>query len=177
MKRKLLILSLVSLLYLTTDFTGRVRAQEPENPQGPPPGRQMDDPIQQLRLTPEQREQIRSIREEMRDERATVNRRQREARQLLDQALDADQPDEALVEQRLRDLAAAQAAQMRLNTLTEVRIRKVLTPEQRTLLREIRQAMQFRRQRQMDNPRRQNPPDGPRRYPNGRNTLGPTDRP
>jgi Spy/CpxP family protein refolding chaperone len=176
MKRKLLIFSFASLLLLTTQVVG-VRAQDPDHPQGPPPGRQMDDPIQELRLTPEQREKIRSIREEMRDERAVVNQRQREARRALDEALDADQPDEALVEQRVRELAAAQTAQMRINTLTEVRIRKVLTTEQRALLREIRQAMQFRRQRQMDNQPRRDRPEGPRRAPGGRNALGPPDRP
>ena len=173
MERKLLIFSLANLLILTTHFAYRVNAQEPDHPQGPPPERQLDDPIQQLKLSPEQRQQIRAIREEMRDERAAVNQRRREANQALDDALDADQPDEALVEQRLRELAAAQAAQMRINTLTEVRIRRVLTPEQRAVLRELRQAMQFRRQRQMENPRRQNQPEGPRRFPNSRNTLSP----
>ena len=168
MKRKLLICSLVSLVLLTA----AAQAQEPNHPPEPPPGRQQD-PIQQLQLTPEQREQIRSIRESMRDDRAANNERRRQAKDALDMALDADQPDEAVVEQRLRELAAAQAEQMRLNTLTEVRIRRVLTPEQRTILRELRHA----RQRQMDNPRRQNQPDRMRRFPNRGNTLGPPNRP
>lgn len=135
---------------------------------------QAEDPIQQLNLTPEQRQQIRIIREQMRDERAAINQRLREANLALELALDADEVDEAVIEQRLRDVASAQAAQMRMRVLSEVRIRRVLNPAQRALLREIRQAMQFRRQRQMDNPRRPLAnPDGRRRFPNQGNTLGP----
>ncbi len=174
MKRKLSILLMAHLLLFAAHVAAKVSAQESNRP--PEPGvqsGQFEDPIQQLRLTPEQRQQIRSIREQMRDERAAINERRRAANQALDEALDADQPDEALVEQRLREVASAQAAQMRMNILMEVRIRRVLTPEQRAVLRELRQAVQFRRQRQQDNQRRPNAPNGQRRFPNGRNTLGP----
>lgn len=172
MKRKLLILMMASLLFLT--IAAGVKAQEADRPQEiPPPGEQFEDPIKQLKLTPEQRQQIRLIREQMRDERAAINQRRRAANLALEEALNADQPDETLVEQRLRELASAQAAQMRMNILTEVRIRRVLTPEQRAVLRELRQALQFRRLRQQDNQRRQNAPNGRRQLPNGRNTLRP----
>lgn len=171
MKRNLLLMLLLASLFFVASLTGeRVKAQEPERPSE---GAEVQDPIQQLRLTPEQRQQIRSIRGQMRDERATINQRRREANKALDDALDADQPDEALVEQRLRELAIAQAAQMRINILTEVKIRRVLTPEQRAVLRELRQAIQFRRQRQQQNERRPNSPNNQRRFPNGRNTLSP----
>jgi len=48
------------------------------------------DPIEQLRLTPEQRQRVRLIFEESKDERQSINRRVREANVALDQALDAD---------------------------------------------------------------------------------------
>lgn len=111
------------------------------------------DPIRQLNLTPEQREQIRTIREQNQKERAAINERVRETNHALEVVLDSDSPEEALVEQRMRDAAAAQAAAMRMRILTEVRIRRVLSAEQRTLLRALRQqANQGRRERPLDGP-------------------------
>jgi Spy/CpxP family protein refolding chaperone len=111
-----------------------------------------EDPIRELNLTPEQRERIRSIREQHKEERFVINQRLREANLELERVLDSDNPDESLVEQRLRDVAAAQAASMRMRVLSEVRIRRVLTAEQLSTLRLLRQnAREFRRQRQMEN--------------------------
>src|ERR1044072_5691243 len=65
--------------------------------------------------------------------------------------LDADKPDEAVVEQRMREVGAAQAAVMRMRILTEVRIRRVLTVEQLRVLRNLRQqARQTERERIRD---------------------------
>jgi protein CpxP len=97
------------------------------------------DPIRQLNLTPEQREQIRSIRQQTNVERAAINQRLGEANRALEMALDSDNPDEAAVEQKMKDVAAAQAEAMRMRISTEVKIRRVLTVEQRTLLRSLRQ--------------------------------------
>ena len=68
------------------------------------------DPIEQLRLAPEQRQRIRMILAENKDERQSINRRVREANVLLDQALDTDPTNETVIEQRINELAAAQAA-------------------------------------------------------------------
>src|SRR5436190_335736 len=89
-----------------------------------------EDPIEQLRLTPEQRQRIRMIVEQTKTERQITNRRVREANVALDQALDAEPTDENLIEQRVTDLAAAQAAQLRMRIQTELRIRRELRPEQ-----------------------------------------------
>lgn len=103
------------------------------------------DPIRQLNLTPEQREQIRTIRQQNQKERAGIGERVRETNQALEAVLDSDSPEEPLVEQRIREASAAQAAAMRMRILTEVRIRRVLTSDQRNLLRAFRQqANQFR---------------------------------
>jgi len=124
-------------------------AASPARPQQPLGG----DPIQQLNLTPEQREQIRTIRQQNQTERATINQRVRETSRALEAVLDSDSPEEAVVEQRMREAAAAQAAAMRMRILTEVRIRRVLTTEQRSLLRSLRQqANQMRRQRPLNGP-------------------------
>src|ERR1051325_11693467 len=79
------------------------------------------DPILQLNLTPEQRQKIRELREQTRAERAAINERLRETNQALETALDADNPDDATIEQRVREAAAAEAASMRMRILTEVK--------------------------------------------------------
>ncbi|HEX6730614.1 MAG TPA: Spy/CpxP family protein refolding chaperone [Pyrinomonadaceae bacterium] len=110
-------------------------------PQDPPAQTQTTSPdlIQELQLTPEQRQKIRAMREEMKNERATINQRVRETNFALEQALDADKPDETLIEQRLRDAATAQAASMRMRIQTELRIRRILTLEQLAIWRALRQ--------------------------------------
>ena len=147
-------------------------AQQPTT--SPEPQQGGGDLIRQLNLTPEQREQIRSIRQGNQPERATVNQRLRETNDALEEALNADTPDEALVEQRVRDVAAAQASAMRIRISTEIRVRRVLTAEQRTILRSLqRQALETQRERRKVNAgERQNRKDE-RALQNQRNGLGP----
>lgn len=136
------------------------------------------DPITQLNLSPEQRQQIRSIREQSKDERATINRRLRETQIALDQALDSDNPNEALIEQRARERGEAEAASIRLRALTETRIRRVLTPEQNKTLRILRaQAQLLRREQRLEN-RANNVERGVngRGLPNQRNGILPGNR-
>lgn len=138
-------------------------AQTPEPPSPPPPahqGHMGGDPIRQLNLTQQQQEDIRNIREKNREERAAINRRLAEANRALQEALEVDSPVEALVEQRMKAVADEQAAAMRMRILTEVRVRQVLTQEQRAILRNLRlQAQQMRRERRrglsQDRPRRE----------------------
>jgi len=151
---------------------GAHQQQQPDSQQRP----SGDDPIRELNLSPEQRERIRAIREQLQEERAAINQRFLGTNRALEEALDADNPDESVVEQRLRDVAAAQAAAMRMRVLSEVRIRRVLTPEQLTTLRTLRQnARSLRRERQRENleMRRQERVDRQRGLPNQRNGLGP----
>lgn len=150
MRNRLLLVFAAVLLFASVAF-----AQAPQTPApNTEPIRPGDgDPIRQLNLTPEQREQVRTIRQNSQNERAATARKLREANGALQEALNADNPDEAVVEQRLKEVAEAQASQMRLRVLSEVRIRRVLTPEQRLLLRSLQQqAMENRRQRLMTNP-------------------------
>jgi hypothetical protein len=71
--------------------------------------------------------------------------RLRSAQRALDEAIYADAPSEAVIEERARELAEAQAAAARLRALTELSIRRVLTPEQLSLLRTLRQQQSERR--------------------------------
>jgi Spy/CpxP family protein refolding chaperone len=104
-----------------------------------------EDPIRQLNLTAEQREQIRSIREQNKAERLSISQRLGEANRALEASLDVENPDETVVEERVREVAAAQASAMRMRILTEVRIRRVLTAEQRIILRSLQQQAKERR--------------------------------
>lgn len=170
------ILSLVSgtcvLVAAPSNSLGAHQQQQTDSQQRPAG----NDPIRELNLSPEQRERIRAIREQLQEERATIGQRLRETNRSLEEALDVDNPDESVVEQRLRDVAAAQAAAMRMRVLSEVRIRRVLTPEQITTLRTLRQnARSFRRERQRENMemRRQQRVDRQRGLPKQRNGLRP----
>ncbi|HJU93143.1 MAG TPA: periplasmic heavy metal sensor [Pyrinomonadaceae bacterium] len=96
------------------------------------------DPIEQLRLTPEQRQRIRLIVEQNKHERQSTNRRLREANVALDQALDTYPIHESVIEQRLNELAEAQKAQLRMRIDTEIKIRRELRPEQLAILRDLR---------------------------------------
>ena len=145
-------ISLAALLVF--GLTISALAQDPPAPPSPA------DPIQQLNLTPEQRQQIRRLTAETRDERQNTNRRLREANIALDQALDAEPLDENLVEQRINEVAAAQAAQTRMRAHMEMRIRRLLNSEQLATLRrlrlQLRDVIAPQRQNNQPNPRRPN---------------------
>ena len=120
---------LLSLIIILTAVSFAPAQQEPEQP---------TDPIEQLRLSPDQRQAIRRILADGRDERQMTNRRVREANVALDQALDTQPNDENLIEQKINDVAAAQAAQLRMRIHTEMKIRRILRPEQLATLQRLR---------------------------------------
>lgn len=141
-------------------FTGSSYAQEPDALGA--------DPIQQLRLTPEQRQRIRTIFAENKDDRQLTNRKLREANFALEQALDAEPVNENLIEQRINEVAAAQAAQTRMRIRMELKIRRELRPEQLAVWRTLRlQLKDFAGAQRNDQP-----PAGQNLRPNG-NTLRP----
>jgi len=100
--------------------------------------------LRPLNLSPEQIQKIRAINAELKDQRQTANQRLRLAQRALTEAIESPTTNEALIDQRSREVAEAQATTIRLRSLTEARILQVMTPEQRVRLREMRrnQAMQ-----------------------------------
>ena len=132
MKFRTLLLLLAGLLLLTT--TSAANAQDAAAPP-------IEDSINQLHLTPEQRQRIRMIVAENKTERQTTNRRLREAQISLTQALDTEPIDENAIDQRVNELAAAQAAQMRMKIRIELKIRRELSPEQLAIWRTLRLQM------------------------------------
>lgn len=128
MRFRILIFSSAVVLLFAAPASGYAQDLPPSN----------QDPIQQLRLTPEQRQRIRIIFAENKDDRQMANRRLREANAALDQALDADTPDERLIDQRINELAAAQANQTRMRVRMELQIRRELRPEQLAIWKQFR---------------------------------------
>jgi protein CpxP len=149
-----LLLLFLLLLVLTPE-----RASAQEEAGGPPPAQgQADarptgpvgDLIRQLNLTPDQIEKIKSIRERNREARRLIGVRIRAARVALDRAIYVENADETVVEQRARELAEAQSAQVRLQAMTELGVRRILTPEQLETFRALRlQAETDRRNRRL----------------------------
>ncbi|HKR02967.1 MAG TPA: Spy/CpxP family protein refolding chaperone [Pyrinomonadaceae bacterium] len=92
-----------------------------------------------LGLTPDQVSRIRAIRQQNRLEMQAARQRLNQAQRALDQAIYSDDANEAMVEQRTKELLEAQAIEVRVRARTELGIRRVLTPEQLNTFRMIRQ--------------------------------------
>jgi len=107
-----------------------------------------------LNLSPEQRAQIVGIRRQSEGEGRVLVQRLRRARRSLDASIYADNVDDKLIEEGAREVAAAQAEVIRLRAVTELRLRRILTPEQLGLLRDWRQRARLR-QRMQGRPRNQ----------------------
>jgi Spy/CpxP family protein refolding chaperone len=148
-----------------------VFAQAPQDPPpgGPPPG-DSPDPITILDLSQDQIRSIRMIQRDTKDERSAIGLHLRQSNRALQDALDAPTLDEALVEQRLQEVATAQTAQLRMRIQTELRIRRILSPAQLAKWRDLRlQAGDLMRAQDGLRPNR-NGADGIR--PNQRNGNG-----
>lgn len=151
--------ALALLLFLLLISPAHVFAQEEGAPAGQADARQQNpegDLIRQLNLTPDQIDKIKAIREENRDTRRQITQRIRAARIALDRAIYVENADEAVVEQRARELAEAQAAQVSLQARTELRVRRILTPEQLETFRalRLRAEMERRNRRLQENANR-----------------------
>ena len=133
MRVKTLLLLFAGLLLLATTSAANAQDAAPLPP--------VEDSINQLNLTAEQRQHIRVIFEENKTERQTTNRRLREANIALTQALDTEPIDENVINQRVNELAAAQANQIRMRIQIELRIRRELSPQQLATWRSLRLQM------------------------------------
>ena len=139
--------------------SGSLRAQTPEPQQTTDvvqqQRRQMNQIEQMLRplnITPDQEQRIQAIYAELAEERQGATRRLRLAHRALSEAIQSPSPDEALIEQRSKEVADAQATTIRLRSLTEARILQVLTQDQRVKLRQL-QAQAMTQRRNQQNPR------------------------
>ena len=116
--------------------------QQEEGQTQPPRGGDGAGLLRRLNLTPEQVGRIREIRQQSEPEGRALVRRINQARRALNEAIYSGQADDALVGERARELAEAQAAATRMRAQVELSIRRVLTDEQLGRLREMRQQAQ-----------------------------------
>jgi Spy/CpxP family protein refolding chaperone len=129
--------------------------------------RQRPNLLQELGLSNEQMEQIRRLNAERKTLMIDAQKRHREAMRSLDQAIYADTINESEIESRLKEVQAAQAEVARLRSMTELEVRKILTPEQLVKFRELRRNFAEKRenfQRRRENRRNQNPNSPNRRF-------------
>lgn len=147
-------LSTIIILFF---FFGIVSAQDNFDDDNQLPERKQQRPklLRELDLTEEQIREIQTINQANLQDLRAAQAKAGEARRNLDQAIYAENADEATIKQRLKEFQDAQSEIYRIRTLTEFSIRKILTPEQLVRFRELRQSFeQFRRNRQLRN---QNP--------------------
>jgi Spy/CpxP family protein refolding chaperone len=148
---------MVAAAVLLFGLSGAIAAQTTQTENSTPtgqtqtadlPANQMAD-LRPLGLTPDQIQKIRTIQFELKSERQAAGMKLRQAQRALADAIESPTPNESLIEQRSREVAAAQANTIRLRSLTEARILQILTPEQRVRLREMRERnLALRRERQ-----------------------------
>ncbi len=133
----------------TTQIQNQTDPSQAQNAQAQNQGNE----LRLLGLTPDQIQKIRAINLDLKDERQAANMKLREAQRALADVVESPTPDEALIAQRSREVAEAQANTIRLRSLTEARILQVLTLEQRIRLREMRQRnLALRRANQQQSP-------------------------
>jgi Spy/CpxP family protein refolding chaperone len=151
-------LATMLFIFLLAISSSEALAQNPggDAPQGDQaPVNQDNDWRTALNLTPEQMAKIRAIREQNRIAGQPIRRRVNQAQRALDQAIYSDNVNEAEIDQRARELAEAQTAEVRMRATTELNIRRVLTPEQLNAFRMIRQermrAAQLKRRQENGN--------------------------
>ncbi|HEX3085705.1 MAG TPA: periplasmic heavy metal sensor [Pyrinomonadaceae bacterium] len=130
-------------------------AQNQSAPQGPQNNVAVQPPPAQnlpaeLNFTPQQIQQWREINRELRSEEMPATLKLREARLALNEAMESANPNEEVIKQRAKELADAQSAVTQLQALRQARVLKMLTPEQRIKLKEIRERVQTMRREQQN---------------------------
>ena len=136
----------------------RVLVFAQEQPPQNPPGGERANVLSQLGLSQEQVQQFRDRHAEHRPLMEAAQKRLREANRELDVAIYSDTLSEEAFQSKLRAFQEAQGEVTRLRFQNELSIRKILTPEQLTLFRELRRrfsnARDFIQERQQQRRRR-----------------------
>lgn len=181
MKKANLILSAILTVFLFSAAKAQTEMPPPDAADERPAatGNRRADLLRELGLSGEQMRQWRRINNERRPAMRAAQQRFKEATRALDRAVYADAIDEADVQTRIREAQAAQAEVVKIRTLTELAVRKILTAQQLTRFRDARRrfeaALEERRLENREN-RRMNAPD--RRFDNRRrqrNVQSPND--
>lgn len=137
MRKAFLIVSL-SLLVLCGTVSAQDEDQNGFMPEGPGRANRGDLLRRELGLSPQQMRQIRLINRETRPKMQEAQEKYRVARRDLDEAIYADQLDEESLRSKVRAVIEAQGEISRLRAMSEIAVRKVLSPEQLGKFRDLR---------------------------------------
>lgn len=91
-------------------------------------------------LTDDQRTRIEEIRKADSEALKAARTAMSEKRRSLEQAINAEPANQSAIDAQINELSAAQTEMMRLSTGTRLKVLQVLTPEQRTKMRESRES-------------------------------------
>ncbi len=134
-----IVLSLAVSIVLSSAIFGQ--GESPRDDQDPPrrQGNNRPNVLRHLGLSPGQLQQIRQLNMRRRPIMEAAQLRFREANRRLDEAIYADQLNETEVQDRIKEVQESQSELIRMRSMSELTIRKVLTPEQLTRFRRLRQ--------------------------------------
>lgn len=147
---------LTTLMLLVTAGVFAQNGEPVEEPKGAPlnAGQRGPELLRQLGLSREQIQQIRRLNMQRRPLLEEAQKKVAEANRALDEAIYADQVDETALAALLKQYQLAQAEVIKIRSMNELAIRKILTPEQLTKFRELRR--RFAEMRERVQQRRQN---------------------
>jgi Spy/CpxP family protein refolding chaperone len=133
--------SSIAAIVLAAAVAIPVIAQPPQRGGGRGPGRgpapgALFFVLRELNLTDAQREQIRTLTTERRDQGESPSRKVAELRHQLQAAVFADAPDQQKIDELKNSIAAATSAEPAARIDLETRIAQILTPEQRAKARD-----------------------------------------
>lgn len=114
------------------------------------------DLLRELGLSQDQLRQLRQLNVDRKPRMEEAQRKLREANRLLDEAIYADEVNEADVEARLKDAQQAQADVFRLRSANELAIRRILMPDQLARFRELRKRFETQSRQELQLRRQQN---------------------
>lgn len=134
-----LFLSLAVVIFIAGSVAGQAGPPGSERNQMAPQENPRRYLRRQLRLDQAQLRQIGQLNRRRRPLMEEAQMRLREANRKLDEAIYSDQLNEADVQERIKEVQISQAELIRLRSMGELSIRKVLTPEQLIKFRRMRQ--------------------------------------
>lgn len=142
-------LVLIGFLIVISNAAVKAQAETPDAPGRQTDGERRPNLLQQLDLSPEQVQQLRQITAEKKPLMREAQNRLREANRSLDQAIYADNADEADVQARVKEVQKAQADVIKIRSANEFAVRRILTVGQLVKFRDFRQQfMQKKNNRQ-----------------------------
>lgn len=142
----------------------------------PPPGNQFGEGdrrppglLELLGLTKDQVRQIRQLNQTLQPIRKEAQQRLALANKALDEAIYADETNDEIINQRLKEVQIAQGELIRSKIMMETSVRKLLTREQLIKFRELRERTK------LNKPNPDNPP--PNNKPFQKRRIGQPNRP